>query len=231
MSTTGRATHGGPGSVGGASCLAVTTPRAYRPVVLFWREVEMKGRPGPRERLIAAAQTVMNENGYSAGIDLILTRADVARGSLYQHFGGKDELIAAALREAAVRDEQRYRDALDAGGTDPWTRVRAMFEEARRFAEQPGYRGCRYTAAYMSLPEGHPAHQVAREHKHAVRALLRAELAGVPQTDPDAGATQLAMLLDAVDVSAVLRPDAGAATAVLPLLDAILSPTQRPESA
>jgi AcrR family transcriptional regulator len=183
----------------------------------------MKGRPGPRERLIAAAQTVMNENGYSAGIDLILTRADVARGSLYQHFGGKDELVAAALREAAARDEQRYREALDSGGRDPRSRIRAMFEEARRFAEQPGYRGCRYTAAYMSLPEGHPAHQVARDHKRTVRALLRGELAGIPHVDPDTGATQLAILLDAVDVSAVLRPGAGAETAVLPLLDAILT--------
>src|ERR1700710_1008420 len=168
----------------------------------------MGSRPGPRERLIAAVQTVMNENGYSAGIDEILTRADVARRSLYQHFGGKDELIAAALRDAAARDEQRYRDALDAGGSDPRSRIRAMFAEARRFAEQPGYRGCRYTAAYMSLPEGHPAHQVASEHKRAVRVLLRAELTGLPGIDPDAGATQLAMLLDAVDVSAVLRPEA-----------------------
>lgn len=102
-----------------------------------------------------------------------------------------------------------------------------MFEEARRFAEQPGYRGCRYTAAYMSLPEGHPARQVAREHKRTVRALLRAELAGTPHIDPDTAATQLAMLLDAVDVSAVLRPGAGAEPAVLPLVDAILTPPEQ----
>ena len=190
----------------------------------------MGSRPGPRERLIAAVQSVMNENGYSAGIEEILTRADVARRSLYQHFGGKDELIAAALRDAAQRDEQRYRDALDAGGSDPGSRIRAMFAEARRFAEQPGYRGCRYTAAYMSLPEGHPAHQVASEHKRAVRALLRAELAGIPHIDPETAATQLAMLLDAVDVSAVLRPGAGAETAVLPLLDAILLPPEQSET-
>jgi AcrR family transcriptional regulator len=190
----------------------------------------MGSRPGPRERLITAVQTVMNENGYSAGIEEILTRADVARRSLYQHFGGKDELIAAALRDAAQRDEQRYRDALDSGGSDPRSRIGAMFAEARRFSEQPGYRGCRYTAAYMSLPEGHPAHQVAREHKRIVHALLRAELAGVPHVDPDTAATQLAMLLDAVDVSAVLRPGAGAETAVLPLLDAILTPAERSET-
>jgi AcrR family transcriptional regulator len=190
----------------------------------------MRSRPGPRERLIAAVQTVMNENGYSAGIEEILTRADVARRSLYQHFGGKDELIAAALRDAARRDEQRYRDALDVGGSDPRSRIQAMFAEARCFAEQPGYRGCRYTAAYMSLPEGHPAHQVAREHKRTVHALLRAELAGTPHIDPDTAATQLVMLLDAVDVAAVLRPGDGAETAVLPLLDAILTPSEQSES-
>lgn len=89
----------------------------------------------------------------------------------------------------------------------------------------------------MSLPEGHPAHVVTREHEAAVLALLHGELRRAGHPDPDTAAAQLAMLLDALDaldaldVSAVLRPDAGAGTAVLPLLDAILDPPRQTEPA
>lgn len=74
---------------------------------------------GPRERLVAAAIALVQENGVAAtGLAELLERSRCARRSLYQHFpGGKNELIDAATREAgtfarlAVSDLGETRDA------------------------------------------------------------------------------------------------------------------------
>lgn len=84
-----------------------------------------------------------------------------ARRSLYQHFGGKDNLVAEVLRTA--EDERRYQTALDSGGDDPRERVRALFTALEATATRPGYHGCRYTVAELTItdPE-HPVHVEVR---------------------------------------------------------------------
>ena len=52
-----------------------------------------------RDRLIDTALELFNRDGYRAtGIDKILAESGVAKMTLYNHFGSKDELILAALR-------------------------------------------------------------------------------------------------------------------------------------
>ncbi len=77
-----------------------------------------KTAPGPRERLLAAGQQLFYSRGASVGVDALLKEANVARRSLYEHFGGKDGLVAAVLRRASDEDLAWYEDAL-AGATDP----------------------------------------------------------------------------------------------------------------
>lgn len=56
---------------------------------------------GPRERLLEAAERLTYREGASVGIAALLKEANVARRSLYEHFGGKDELLAEVLRGRA----------------------------------------------------------------------------------------------------------------------------------
>ncbi len=67
-----------------------------------------KARPGPRERLLAAAQHLFYTRGASVGVDALLKEAKVARRSLYEHFGDKDGLVAAVLRRASEEDVAWY---------------------------------------------------------------------------------------------------------------------------
>src|SRR5260370_38714534 len=76
-------------------------------------------KPGPRERLLSSARELTYRNGVGVGVDAILEDAGVARRSLYQHFGGKDGLIAQTLRPTADVHEHRYRHPLAPGGTHP----------------------------------------------------------------------------------------------------------------
>lgn len=169
-------------------------------------------RPGPRERLLDAARDLTYRQGVHVGVDAILKQADVARRSLYQHFGGKDGLIAEVLRTSARED--RYRTVMDAAGEDPRARVLAVFDELERLTTAPGFRGCRYTSADLALTDpGHPAHTEVRRYKDGVHALFTGELTRLGHTSPEAAADQLLVLVDGVLAHAVTRPDAHPARA------------------
>ncbi len=156
-------------------------------------------------------------------MDAILEDASVARRSLYQHFGGKAELIAASLLESAHKDEERYRAALNSGGRDPRRRVLAVFDQLEQTTSTPGFRGCRYVSAELSLTDpDHPAHQVTRSYTERLHALFEKELADLGNPDPAAGADQLLVLIDGVLVLAALRPGSHPAQTVRPLVEQLL---------
>jgi AcrR family transcriptional regulator len=180
-------------------------------------------RPGPRERLLASAQRLTAVQGVGVGIDAILEDASVARRSLYQHFGGKDELIAASLRESAQQDEERYRAALGSGGDDPRQRVLAVFDQLDKTTSTAGFRGCRYVSAELSLSDqSHPAHQVTRAYTERLRALFEKELTDLGHSDPLAGAEQIMVLIDGALVLAALRPGSRPAQTVRPMVEQLL---------
>jgi AcrR family transcriptional regulator len=175
---------------------------------------------------LASTQRLTALHGVGVGVDAILEDASVARRSLYQHFGGKDELIAASLLESARQDEQRYQTALASGGPSPRQRVLAVFDHLDKITSAPGFRGCRYVAAELSLPDpGHPAHQVTRVYTERLHALFRKELADLGHPDPDGGADQILVLIDGVLVLAAIRPGSHPAQSVRPMVELLLGRT------
>ncbi|MFG1864786.1 TetR/AcrR family transcriptional regulator [Microbispora bryophytorum] len=182
----------------------------------------MTTRPGPRERLLDAARELTYSQGVQVGVDAILKQADVARRSLYQHFGGKDGLVAEVLRSDDNLD--RYRRVMDEAGDDPRERVLAVFDELDAIASQPSFRGCRYTAAELTLTDpGHPAHAEVRAFKEGLHRLMAAELTRHGHPAADAGADQLLVLIDGVLAHAVTRPGARPALAARALAEAVLA--------
>ena len=85
-------------------------------------------RPSVRERLLAAADELFYRDGvHSTGIDAVIEKAGVAKGSLHYIFGGKDELVAAYLRGRHERFRQRVEQA-QAGIDDPADKILALFD-------------------------------------------------------------------------------------------------------
>ena len=185
--------------------------------------VTTPANPGPRQRLLASAERLTATHGVGVGVDAILEDASVARRSLYQHFGGKDELIAASLLESARHDEDRYRAALDSGGSDPRQRVLAVFDQLDETTSAPGFRGCRYVSAELSLTEpNHPAHQITRAYTEHLHALFEKELTDLGHSDPSVGAEQIVVLIDGILVLGALRPGSHPARTVRPLVEQVL---------
>src|SRR3954462_14038069 len=58
-----------------------------------------RGR-GARERILTASRELFRDQGInSTGMDQLCAAAEVSKRTLYQHFGGKDEVVAEYLRQ------------------------------------------------------------------------------------------------------------------------------------
>ena len=184
-------------------------------------------RPSARDRLLAAANELFYDEGvHTVGIDRVIEQAGVAKASLYNTFGSKDELIRAYLQARHASVTRRIMQAVERYDT-PRERLLAVFEGQGELSTEPGYRGCAFARASAESHPGDPAEQATEAYRRWVRALLTelATQAGVPE--PEALAHQLHLLFDGSGQSARMDHDPAAAsaarTAAATLLDAALA--------
>jgi AcrR family transcriptional regulator len=116
---------------------------------------------GVRDRLLEAADRLFYQEGVRAvGIDRLLSEADAAKASLYQHFGCKDQLVASYLErrtEAARANIEMY-----LADTPPSQRALKFFDWVVAWAESKDFRGCPLQHTVSELTDAaHPARAVA----------------------------------------------------------------------
>jgi AcrR family transcriptional regulator len=169
-----------------------------------------------REKLLAAANELFYEEGvHTVGIDRVIERAGVAKASLYNTFGSKDELIRAYL---ALRLEARQRRVLNAieRFDRPRDRLLGVFDAQSELFAQPGFRGCAFVNASAESTPGGSVQAVCDLSRVWVRTLFADLARDAGATDPEALAQQLVMLYDGASVSAQMdRNYAAARTARL----------------
>ena len=136
-------------------------------------------RPSARERLLAAANELFyNEGVHTVGIDRVIEQAGVAKASLYNTFGSKDELVRAYLETRHASVTQRITQAVERYDT-PRERLLAVFEGQGELFAQPDYRGCAFARASAESHPGDLAEQAAEVYRRWVRdAADRAGRAG-----------------------------------------------------
>jgi AcrR family transcriptional regulator len=80
---------------------------------------------GTTARLVAAARAAFRAEGYAAAsMDALCAEAGVTRGALYHHFGGKEGLLEAVVRQIDAEIGARL-DAEEERHADPWEGFRA----------------------------------------------------------------------------------------------------------
>jgi AcrR family transcriptional regulator len=76
---------------------------------------------GTRDRLLTAARELIEEGGYAtASVVAIASKAGLAAGTLYRHFGSKEELFVEVFRSVCDREVHAMQSAAAAleGATD-----------------------------------------------------------------------------------------------------------------
>jgi len=182
--------------------------------------------PSARERLLAAANELFYDEGvHTVGIDRVIERAGVAKASLYNTYGSKDELVRVYLEQRHAVVTARISKYLEryAG---PRERLLGVFEAQGELFAQPGFRGCAFVSASAESP-GEAVSRAADDYRAWIRGLLTslAREAGAP--DPEQLGRQLHMIYDGASLSARMDRDPSASvaarTAAAALLDAALA--------
>jgi AcrR family transcriptional regulator len=178
-----------------------------------------------RERLLAAANELFYEEGvHTVGIDRVIEKAGVAKASLYNTFGSKDELVRAYLEGRHARVAARITAYLERYA-DPGEKLLGVFEAQGELFAEPGFRGCAFVSATAESP-GEAVSRAADDYRAWVRGLLTglARAAGV--ADAETLGRQLYMLYDGASLATRMDryPSAAAAAraAAAVLLEAAL---------
>ncbi|HEY4456909.1 MAG TPA: TetR/AcrR family transcriptional regulator [Pseudonocardiaceae bacterium] len=153
-----------------------------------------RGR-GARERILSASQQLFREQGINqTGMDQLCAVAQVSKRTAYQHFAGKDELVAEYLRRF---DPEVMPGVFDRTDLTPRERLLAAFDLPTTAAQDDITPLCPYIAASVEIPDPqHPARQFAHDYKEAVAARLAETAREAGAADPEQLGEQLALLLD-----------------------------------
>jgi AcrR family transcriptional regulator len=186
-------------------------------------EMGAKAAAGPsaRERLLEAASELFYDEGvHTVGIDRVIERAGVAKASLYNTFGSKDELVRAYLEGRHAVTSARITRYLERY-SDPRDRLLGVFEAQGELFAEPGFRGCAFVSASAESP-GEAVSRAADDYRGWVRGLLTglAREAGAP--DPEKLGRQLHMTYDGASLSARMDHDPSAAVAARAAAEALL---------
>jgi AcrR family transcriptional regulator len=153
-------------------------------------------RPSPRERLLAASDELFYRDGvHSTGIDAVIEKAGVAKGSLYYIFGGKDELVAAYLRGRLQKWRQQV-EAAQAGADEPDAKILAVFDAIADYVSLPEYRGCPFHNAAAEVPAGEAQQMAIKEYRTWLRQSFLQLAADTGVSDSEALADALTVLYD-----------------------------------
>jgi AcrR family transcriptional regulator len=212
--------------------MASTTPSATVRATVTTAATRTPDRLSARERLLAAADELFYEEGiHTVGIDRIIERAGVAKASLYNTFGSKDELVRAYLQGRHAARQERVARFIARSDT-PRERVLGVFDALAAFAAESGFRGCAFINASAESRPGGPVEEVSDQTRAWTRDVFTglAKAAGVP--DPAGLAAQLVLLYDGAIVGAqmdrTLVTVVAARAAAATLLDAALLATPHP---
>jgi AcrR family transcriptional regulator len=162
-----------------------------------------RGR-GARERILNASRTLFRDQGiHSTGMDQLCAAAEVSKRTLYQHFAGKDELVAEHLRQF---DPDVLPEVLERADLSPRERLLTVFDIQAPL--------CPFIRAAVELHDpGHPARRYAREYKKAFAMRLAETAREAGAADPEQLGEQLALLLDGASARSRVLDTSAFATA------------------
>jgi AcrR family transcriptional regulator len=175
-----------------------------------------------RERLLAAADELFYEEGVNlVGIDRVIERAGVAKASLYDCFGSKQELIRAYLQQRHEARQVRLHARLARCAT-PREKILAVFDSMAEAAAQPDYRGCAFARASAEARPGSSVKAMCDESRAWNLSLFAGLAKQAGAADPDRVALQLRLLYDGASVSAHVDTSSTAAVAARAMAEMVL---------
>jgi AcrR family transcriptional regulator len=164
-------------------------------------------KPTMKDRILETADRLFYLQGIRAiGVDTIAAEIGISKRTLYNHFPSKDALIAAYLERRFVQPR--------ASDKPPAEQILGTFDALERRFSARDFRGCPFVNAVAELGrEDQSVRRIAIAFKESRRLWFRDLLHQLGVTDPQALATQLALLVDGSIAQDLVRNDPAMARA------------------
>ena len=180
-------------------------------------------RATARERLLAAADELFYENSINTvGIDRIIEHAGVAKASLYDCFGSKDELVRSYLEARHTARQARIDEWISRYDT-PQKKILGIFELLDELASQPGYKGCAFVRARADDGASDKVKAASDQSRAFTLGLFTSLAREAGAADPAQLGQQLLLLYDGASVAAHLDRNRNAARLARELAAQMLS--------
>ena len=158
-------------------------------------------------RIAGLAAELFHEHGIGAtGVDALSKAAGISKRTLYERFGSKDGLIAAAYDVLDIPVFERIIGTAEQRSSTPRGQLEQLFAGLEAEVRSPDYRGCPFLNASTELADpAHPAHDVIRRHKHRLRRWMRDRARDAGAVNPDLLARQLMIVVDGAQAQSVIE--------------------------
>lgn len=142
----------------------------------------------------------------ASGVAELSRAAGVSKRTLYERFGSKDGLIAAAYESLDLPVYAMFTESIERDIDDPRKQLDAFFAQLEPILGSPEFRGCPFTNAASELSNpAHPAHAIVRRHKERLRRWLRDRAKAAGAADPGALSRQLMLLFAGAQAQALIE--------------------------
>jgi AcrR family transcriptional regulator len=181
------------------------------------------GGRGARERILSAARMLFTRHGINVtGVAELCAAAHVSKRTLYQHFAGKDEVIAAYLAAIAADPAYPPNAVLARDDLAPRARLLELYDTLTT-GDRP-LRGCPFVNAGVELADpGHPGRRIIVGYKREFAQRLAGLARAAGATNAERLGDRLALLYDGAAAQVVLYDDPAPASEARAQAAALLS--------
>ncbi|MDD3444982.1 MAG: TetR/AcrR family transcriptional regulator [Zavarzinia sp.] len=167
----------------------------------------------PETKLLQTAQRLFCSEGiHATGVARIIREAGVARKTLYDKFGSKENLLRAVFRAEAEMWFRWFDSDLPATGATPRDRILYLFDLLRDWFEGGSFFGCVFINAVAEHEkEGGWVREIALDHRHRINERLRGLVVATGAADPDMTTEKLSLVIDGAIVTAMVTCNPAAA--------------------
>ncbi|MGI9581092.1 TetR/AcrR family transcriptional regulator [Chryseobacterium sp. RRHN12] len=163
-----------------------------------------------RDRIIRVASDLFYKQGFnSTGINQIIAEADIAIGSLYNHFSSKNDLLQAYL----IKQESDWFEGFEnstSNISDPKEKLLNLIDYRKKLQQTSKFAGCHFIKIVSEIGEGNPSVSgFAQRHKEKQKDLITALVKeyGMQRqvSDPDLLAENIFLLIEGAVVASTIR--------------------------
>jgi len=180
-----------------------------------------------KDRIIRTASDLFYRQGFnSTGINQIIAEADIAIGSLYNHFSSKNDLLQAYLVKEEAEWFKGFEDQIK-NSNSPKDKMLALIDYRKKLQDESTFAGCHFIKIISELGDSSPViSDFVKSHKEKQKIMIREILTQygleTKSLDIDSVAEHIFLLIEGAVVTSTIDKNADAFAYIKKIIQGLL---------